>query len=109
MREARVIFKDREAGRLTQHDDGSFTFCYLDVWLADKDKPAISLTLPKREQPFHSSFLFPFFYNLLPEGSNKELVCKLNRIDTADDFGLLMTSAKYDSIGAVRILKIDKE
>lgn len=109
MREAKVLFKDQEAGILTQHDDGSFTFCYLDAWLADKAKPAISVTLPKGEQPFHSQYLFPFFYNMLPEGSNKQVVCKLNRIDTNDYFGLLMTTAKFDSIGAVRITKIEKE
>ena len=108
MREAKVLFKDQEAGILTQHDDGSFTFCYHDAWLDDKDKPTISLTLPKVEQQFHSKFLFPFFYNMLPEGSNKQVVCKLNRIDKEDYFGLLMTTAKIDSIGAVRIIKIEK-
>jgi serine/threonine-protein kinase HipA len=81
----------------------------LDSWLSDNAKPAISLTLPKEEQPFHSQYLFPFFYNMLPEGSNKQVVCKLNRIDTNDNFGLLMTIAKFDSIGAVRIIKIEKE
>lgn len=106
MREAKVIFKDEQAGILTQHDNGSFTFCYLDAWLADKDKPAISLTFPKSEQPFHSAFLFPFFYSLLPEGSNKQVVCKLNRLDKDDYFGLLMTTAKNDTIGAVRIVKV---
>ncbi len=108
MREAKVLFKDEVAGILTQHDNGSFTFCYLDDWLNDKDKPSISLTLPKGEQPFHSEFLFPFFYNMLPEGSNKQVVCKLNRIDKEDYFGLLMTTAKNDSIGSVRIIKIEK-
>jgi len=42
---------------------------------------------------------------MLPEGSNKQVVCKLNRIDPEDYFGLLMTTAKYDSIGAVRVIK----
>ncbi|MEI8085857.1 MAG: HipA N-terminal domain-containing protein [Paludibacter sp.] len=108
MREAKVLFKDEEAGILTQHDDGSFTFSYHDIWLANKDKPSISLTLPKSEQQFHSKFLFPFFFNMLPEGSNKQVICKLNKIDTADDFGLLMITAKYDSIGAVRVIKTEK-
>ncbi|MBS4061690.1 MAG: HipA N-terminal domain-containing protein [Bacteroidetes bacterium] len=107
MREAKVLFKDEEAGVITQHDDGSYTFRYYDVWLADKDKPGISLTLPKNEQQFHSEHLFPFFYNMLPEGSNKQVVCKLNRIDKEDYFGLLMTTAKNDSIGAVRVVKMD--
>jgi serine/threonine-protein kinase HipA len=105
MREAKVLFKDEEAGVLTQHDDGSFTFCYLDKWINDSSKPGISLSFPKTEKQFHSEFLFPFFYNMLPEGSNKQVICKLFKIDSDDYFGLLMTSAKNDSIGAVRIIK----
>jgi len=108
MRQAKILFKDEEAGVLTQHDDGSFTFSYNEPWIADSNKPGISLTLPKTEQEFHSKFLFPFFYNMLPEGSNKRVVCKLNRIDQTDNFGILMTTAKYDSIGAVRVIKIEQ-
>jgi len=107
MRNAKVIFKNEEAGILTQNDDGSFLFRYNDDWIADSSKQSISLTLPKFEKEFHSKYLFPFFYNILPEGSNKQVVCKLNRIDREDHFGLLMTTAKYDSIGAVRVMKID--
>ena len=106
MRKAKVLYKNEEAGILTQHDDGSFTFSYQDHWIANNSKQSISLTLPKTEREFHSKYLFPFFYNMLPEGSNKQVVCKLNRIDREDHFGLLMTTAKNDSIGAVRIIKI---
>mgnify|MGYP001585950992 FL=1 len=106
MRKAKILYKDEEAGVLTQHDDGSFTFNYNDTWMAN-NKPDISLTLPKIKQAFHSKFLFPFFYNMLPEGSNKQVVCKLNRIDQTDYFSLLMTTAKQDSIGAVRVIKIE--
>ncbi len=107
MRKAKIIYKDEEAGIITQHDDGSFSFKYNDSWLAN-NKPDISLTLPKSKQELHSKFLFPFFYNMLPEGSNKQVVCKLNRIDQTDDFGLLMATTKYDSIGAVRVLNVDE-
>ena len=107
MRKAKILYKDEEAGVLTQHDNGSFTFRYHDAWIADNNKPGIGLTLPKVEQEFHSKFLFPFFYNMLPEGSNKQVACKLNRIDQEDYFGLLMTTAKNDSIGAVRVVKIE--
>ena len=109
MRKARVLFKNEEAGILTQHDDGSFSFSYHDDWLANSIKQSISLTLPKTEKEFHSQYLFPFFYNMLPEGSNKQVVCKLNRIDREDHFGLLMNTAKNDSIGAVRLIKLEKE
>ena len=108
MRQAKILYKDEEAGVLTQHDDGSFTFRYHDIWMADSKKPGISLTLSKIEQEYHSKFLFPFFYNMLPEGSNKQVVCKHNRIDQNDYFGLLITTAKSDSIGAVRVIKIEK-
>lgn len=108
MRSAKILFKNEEAGILIQNDDGSFLFHYHDNWLSDNNKPSISLTLPKRDQEFHSKFLFPFFYNMLPEGSNKQVVCKLNRIDQEDYFGLLMTTAKNDTIGAVRVIKVEK-
>jgi HipA-like protein len=32
MRKAKVLFKNEEAGILTQHDDGSFSFRYHDDW-----------------------------------------------------------------------------
>ena len=93
MRKANVLFKNEEAGILTQHDDSSFSFCYYDDWVSNYSKQSISLTLPKTET----------------EGSNKQVVCKLNRIDLEDHFGLLMYTAKNDSIGAVRIIKLDHE
>lgn len=107
MRKAKVLFKNEDAGILTQHDDGSFSFRYHDDWLANNSKQSISPTLPKTEKEFHSTYLFPFFYHMLPEGSNKDVVCKLNRIDQEDHFGLLMFTAKNDSIGAVRIIKLE--
>lgn len=108
MRQAKILFKEEEAGLLTQQDDGSFSFQYHSSWIADNSKPAISLSLPKKAEAYQSAYLFPFFYNLLPEGSNKQVVCRYHRIDADDYFGLLMVTAKHDSIGAVRVLKIDK-
>lgn len=106
MRKAKILYKNQEAGMLIQHDNGSFTFKYDDSWISDETKPSVSLTLPKSQHEFHSAFLFPFFYNMLPEGSNKQIVCKLNRLDSNDYFGLLLTTAMNDTIGAVRVIKI---
>lgn len=61
-------------------------------------------SLLKKEQKYHSKFLF-----LLLEGANKLEVCKHNRIDQDDYFGLPMTTAKSDSIGAVKVVKIENE
>ena len=107
MRKARVLYKNEEAGLLTQLDDGSFEFSYHRAWFAF-DNPSISLTLPNRIEPYRSPNLFPFFYNMLPEGTNKQSVCFQMRIDESDSFGLLLTTAKYDTIGAVRIEKIEE-
>jgi HipA-like protein len=108
MRKSKVFYKGDEAGLLTQYDNGTFTFRYHDSWMADNGKPAISLTLPKTTQEYSSDFLFPFFYNMLPEGTNKQVVCRLLRIDENDYFGLLLSTAKYDTIGAVTIVKIQE-
>ncbi|MDP2089758.1 MAG: HipA N-terminal domain-containing protein [Flavobacteriaceae bacterium] len=109
MRKAGILYKEEEAGILTQHDDGTFTFRYHDNWIADSSKPSISLTLPKKQQEYYSKYLFPFFYNMLPEGTNKQIVCKHMRIDSDDYFGLLMTTARTDSIGAIRVIKIEQQ
>ena len=107
MRQASVLFKNEEAGKLTQLDDGSYRFQYNDAWLSDSSKPPISLTLPKTSVPYKSPHLFPFFYNMLPEGSNRQTVCYHLRIDEDDYFGILLATAKTDSIGAVRVIKLD--
>lgn len=109
MRKAKILYKEEEAGVLTQQDDGTFLFRYHDSWMNDNSKMGISLTLPKTHQEYHSKYLFPFFFNMLPEEPNKQVVCKHMRIDSDDYFGLLMTTAKTDIIGAIRVIKIEQE
>ncbi|WP_425236066.1 HipA N-terminal domain-containing protein [Ulvibacterium sp.] len=109
MRQAVILYKREEAGLLTQHDNGNFTFRYHDQWFKSKDKSSISLTLPKTQQEYTSEYLFPFFFNMLPEGSNKQNVCFELRIDPKDHFGLLLTTAKYDTIGAIQVKEIKQQ
>lgn len=109
MRQAEVFYKKAAAGLLTQLDNGSFIFRYYDQWFESKDKPSISLTLPKNQQEYESKYLFPFFYNMLPEGSNKQNICFELRIDPKDHFGLLLTTAKYDAIGAIQVKEIEQQ
>ena len=91
---------------LSQLDNGSFIFRYEERWLNDSSKPSISLTLPKIKMEFQSSTLFPFFFNLIPEGVNKRLICSKKRIDFDDYFGILLEVAGGDTIGAVKIIKM---
>lgn len=106
MRKAIVLYKGEEAGILCQHNDGSFSFRYHDHWMADSSKKEISLTMAKNKQEYRSMYLFPFFYNMLPEGNNKKYICESERIDKTDDFTLLTTVAVNDSIGAVTVKPI---
>ncbi|MEQ9299807.1 MAG: HipA N-terminal domain-containing protein [Cyclobacteriaceae bacterium] len=106
MRQAEIYFKGELAGILTQLDNGCFTYEYDDLWMSDNNKPPISLTLPKKKKEYKSNHLFPFFYNMLPEGANKRIVCKHMRIDNKDFFSLLLITACYDTIGAVTVRKI---
>ena len=107
MRNARILYKYEEAGVLTQLDDGSFEFRYHKPWVDDPSKPSISLSMPKTNEVIRSEFLFPFFYNMLPEGANKQAVCFHLRIDESDHFGILVATANTDAIGAVRVIKMD--
>ena len=109
MRKAIVLYKKETAAELHQLDDGTFVFHYLDTWFTDNRKPAISLTLPKKQQEYKSVTLFSFFFNMLPEGTNKQSVCFQNRIDEKDDFGLLLITAVKDTIGAVTVEKIENK
>lgn len=106
MRQAIVYSNGIAAGLLTETDGGRYIFKYDDSYLADSSRRAISLSLPKRSEPYESDELFPFFYNMLSEGSNKTLQCMTQKIDENDAFGLLMATAGYDTIGAVTVRKI---
>ena len=107
MRQTRVLYKNEEAGILRQLDDGHFEFSYSDRWVENPTKPAISRTLPKTHEHYRSPYLFPFFYNMLPEGSNKQAVCYKLRIDEDDALGILLATSKTDAIGAVRVVKAE--
>ena len=94
------------AGTLTEENRQHFVFRYDDNYFTDTNKPAISLTLPKTQKEYSSQFLFPFFFNMLSEGVNRKLQCTQLKIDEEDNFGLLMATAQYDTIGAVTVKPI---
>ncbi len=103
MRQALVLINKVVAGTLTETDDMRYIFKYDDRYLTDSGQRPISLAFPKRKEEFVSDELFPFFYNMLSEGVNKALQCRMLKIDENDSFGLLMATAGYDTIGAVTI------
>ena len=103
MRRAEVYHNGVLAGSITEENRQLYVFRYDDVYFQDINKPAISLTLPKTQREYKSEFLFPFFFNMLSEGSNRKLQITQLRIDEEDNFGLLLATAQYDTIGAITI------
>ncbi len=109
MRQLDVYMNDFKAGVLTEEKFGwGYTFVYDDGYLAS-ESPAISVTMSKNRKKYTSEHLFPLFANMLPEGANRRVVCRANRIDEDDLFGLLMAMADKDTIGAVNVRTANKE
>ena len=109
MRLAQVYRNRQMAGTLIQHNPKSYEFRYDDAWFANENMPAISLTLPKTKQVYKADHLFPFFFNMLSEGVNRKLQCRQLKIDESDYFGLLVSTASNDTIGAITIETIKSE
>lgn len=106
MRQLAVHLNDRLAGILTEQRPGEgYSFSYDSNYLLHGG-PAVSVTLPKRKDSYESEKLFPFFINMLPEGSNRKIICRALRIDEEDFFGMLAAMADKDFIGAVCIKTI---
>ena len=103
MRTAEVYRNGKLAGTLIKHSHNSYEFHYDDAWFANDNLPAISLTLPKTQQTYKADHLFSFFFNMLSEGVNRKLQCRLLKIDEDDYFGLLLATATIDTIGAITI------
>lgn len=57
--------------------------------------------LPKIQQEYRSETLFPFFFNMLSEGANKQYQAHLYRLDESDYFRFLVETASNDNIGAI--------
>lgn len=106
MRQAQVFSNGVLAGMLTETDSGKYIFCYDDSFLIDEKQTAISLSFPKSQREFSSETLFPFFFNMLSEGTNKAIQCQTLKIDENDAFGLLLATAHTDTIGAIIVKKI---
>lgn len=93
MRQCEVYLHGIKAGMLTEEDNGEYTFIYDSSYLEKGDCPSVSLTLPLREEPYRSTVLFPFFFNMLSEGENRKLQSRLLHVDAEDDFGILLATA----------------
>jgi serine/threonine-protein kinase HipA len=109
MRKAQVYVNEEPAGVLSELDDGSYLFSYTELYFNDSEKSAISLTLPKTQKEYYSTSMFSFFFNMLSEGTNKQVQLQKYRIDENDYFSLLIATAKEDTIGALTVKSMPNE
>ena len=109
MRQLEVYVNDVKAGRLTELKPGKgYIFVYTEAYVKS-DLPPVSLTLPKRIEPYVADYLFPAFTNKLPEGTNRKVICREQRIDDKDFFGMLMATVGTDMIGSVNFREVEDE
>ena len=97
-----VFYNNIFAGNLCKSQKG-YEFKYDKTYLKNKELPQIAFSFPKRKEVFFSKELFPFFYGLLSEGSNRQIQEKLLKIDSKDNFTLLIKTANTETIGAITV------
>ena len=102
MKKAKVYVNNREAGVLTEDENG-FTFRYHDSYLESEGAEAVSLTLPLRAEEYQDKVLFPFFDGLIPEGWLLNIAENSWKINQRDRMSLLLACCK-DCIGAVSVI-----
>ena len=99
VRTAKVLFKDRIAGRLEETATGGARFFYHEGWT---DTIACCLPVTRREHDWASG-IHPFFQHLGAEGWLRERQARVAHLAEEDDFGLLLRYGA-DCIGAVGVV-----
>jgi serine/threonine-protein kinase HipA len=108
MREARIFYKEIEAGKLTETDDGLYEFRYLPEYVKTYPEQFITFTMPVSENVYTDKRLFAFFEGLIPEGWLLDIAITSWKINTNDRMGLLLACCR-NCIGAVSVIPLEKE
>ncbi len=97
-----VVFIDHATvGHLWLDEKKTFCFQYAEGWLHTSSIP-LSLSLPLRWEPYLADESHPFFANLLPEQTIREVVARNVGVSPHNDFGLL-EKIGGDCAGAVSL------
>lgn len=105
MKQARIYFKDKPAGILTESDSG-YEFKYYKEYLEQESAKPISKTFPLSGEVYQSNILFPFFDGLIPEGWLLDVAIRNTNISILDRMSLLLVCCR-DCIGAVSVEQIN--
>ena len=108
MRQARIYYKNMEAGQLTKTDDGIYQFQYLEEYVKTYPNQFISFSMPVNSTIYTDKRLFPFFEGLIPEGWLLDIASNSWKINLNDRMGLLLACCQ-NCIGAVSVIPITKD
>jgi len=89
MRALAVWWEGAVVGSLTVDRHGAMRFAYDGGWVANPSAAALSVSLPKRLEPFPPRTCRPFFEGLLPEGAQRDAVAAALGLSPANEFELL--------------------
>lgn len=104
-RTANVFYNGKLAGVLKK-SGGVYSFTYDSDYANTTGSRAVSIMLPLNKISHKSEIMFPAFINMLSEGANKRMQCRLLKIDENDYFSLLLATAANDNIGPITIKEI---
>ena len=102
-----VLYNGTPSGILKK-EKGLYRFTYNEAYMNTTGSRSISITMPFRREAFESRELFPVFVNMLSEGKNKQMQCRMLKIDEKDYFSLLLATTKEDNIGPITIKEINE-
>lgn len=104
MRQLRIFVNGLEAALLTEHARNSYELSYRDGY----EGLSISLTLPKRKDPYVFNAFPNFFEGLLPEGIMLENLLRTKKIDR-DDYLSQLAAVGSDLVGGITVKEIPKK
>lgn len=84
-----VWWDGRVTGSLHLDQHGDMEFTYAPDWLTDAKTLALSVSLPKRADPFSRRECQPFFGGILPEEGQRHAIARALGVSAENDFRLL--------------------
>ena len=87
-----MLFHDKPAGVLSETEEG-YEFLYYPEYTASSEAEPISLTMPKRTEPYTGKTMFPFFDGLIPEGWLLDIAEKTGKLMHAIAWGFCLPAA----------------
>lgn len=100
------VYRNERLVGIVSKENGKYHFMYDQDYLNDPLALPVSVGLPLREESYTSSVLFPFFANMLAEGSAKTIQCRALRIDENDLFTRLLKTTASNTIGSITIKEV---